>query len=691
MMSRGAKADASTVDWLPNRGGVHYATGESGDRLSPDIAVHQLIAPVTEAGSRPLGYVPNHFLLTSLLTLFFVACGGHGGGGGGGGANGPTTYTIGGTVSGLSGNGLVLQNHFGNATPDNLPVSANGRFTFITALPSGEAYDATVYTQPSNPSQTCTVTGGSGQVSGANVTSIQIACATNAYTIGGTVSGLSGTGLVLQDNGGNDLSVGNGGFAFTAAIASGSSYDVTVLTQPPSPAQFCEVGNASGQVGGANVTNIQVTCTANTTGAPVSINWTNVHQQIDGFGASNAFHSASMTAANQNLFFGTGPGQLGLTLLRVGVTDGSGEPGSCLNIDSSCAGPYGSDMQAVIAHGGRVIATPWTPPAAYKTNGLPTCSNNAGLATAHYGDYATWLANFVKSVQAQYGVTLYAISVQNEPDICANYDTAYWTAANIDDFVKNNLGPRVAADGLSTLIFAPETASYYALTVGSTCGADPSCYQYVGGINWHDYFANLSGTNTVAANPYPSGWPAGKKYWETEVSCFPSGPNFCQPGFHTDMANALDWAAVIDQRIAVDGANAWLYWFLIGLKSTDDEGLMASNGTIAKRAYMMGQYSRFVRPGYFRIDATHLPEPGVSVSAYQDTATNTLVVIVTNFSSSADSQTFNISNAPAFSAVTPWITSANWSLEQQASVPISANSFTYLLPPHSITTFVSTP
>lgn len=80
------------------------------------------------------------------------------------------------------------------------------------------------------------------------------------YTIGGTVSGLTGSGLVLVDNGENNLSIsGNGSFQFPAAIASGGTYDVTVLTDPSSPAQTCTVTNGSGTVSGA-VTNVQVTC-----------------------------------------------------------------------------------------------------------------------------------------------------------------------------------------------------------------------------------------------------------------------------------------------------------------------------------------------------------------------------------------------------------------------------------------------
>ena len=170
------------------------------------------------------------------------------------------TYTVGATVSGLAGTGLVLQNNGGN----NLAVSANGAFTFSTAIARGGAYSVTVSTHPTNPVQTCTVTNGSGTVGSANVTNVAVSCVTNTYTIGGNVSGLSGTGLVLQNNGGNNLAVSaNGAFTFSIAIASGSAYAVTVFTQPTSPSQTCTVTNGSGPVGSANVSNVAVACVNN--------------------------------------------------------------------------------------------------------------------------------------------------------------------------------------------------------------------------------------------------------------------------------------------------------------------------------------------------------------------------------------------------------------------------------------------
>jgi|HubBroStandDraft_1064217.scaffolds.fasta_scaffold09513_5 hypothetical protein len=166
-----------------------------------------------------------------------------------------TKYAIGGTVSGLSGSGLVLQDNAG----DSLPVTANGSFTFKTSVASGGLYNVTVFTQPTSPAQTCAVTNGSGTAD-ANVANVQVVCTTVTYTIGGTVSGLSGSGLVLQDNAGDNLPVtANGSFTFKTSVASGGSYNVTVFTQPTSPAQTCSVTNGSGTAN-ANVANVQIVC-----------------------------------------------------------------------------------------------------------------------------------------------------------------------------------------------------------------------------------------------------------------------------------------------------------------------------------------------------------------------------------------------------------------------------------------------
>jgi len=139
----------------------------------------------------------------------------------------PPTYTVTGTVGGLSGSGLVLQNSGGS----DLPITTSGNFSLSTAATSGTAYSVTVKTQPVNPSQICTVANGSGTVT-ANVSNIAITCTTSTFSIGGTVFSSGGT-LVLQDNGRDDLTLGNvGTFLFPTKVASGAAYAVTVKSSP---------------------------------------------------------------------------------------------------------------------------------------------------------------------------------------------------------------------------------------------------------------------------------------------------------------------------------------------------------------------------------------------------------------------------------------------------------------------------
>ena len=161
------------------------------------------------------------------------------------------TFSVGGSITGLNGT-VTLLNNGANSTP----LSSNAPFTFSTLLTSGSTYNVTIATQPAG--QTCTVTNGAGTGTGTSITNVAVNCVTNTFTMGGTVTGLSGT-VVLQNNLGNDLSVStSGGFTFTTALATASPYSVTVLTQPAG--QICTVANSSGTVAAANVTNVSVTC-----------------------------------------------------------------------------------------------------------------------------------------------------------------------------------------------------------------------------------------------------------------------------------------------------------------------------------------------------------------------------------------------------------------------------------------------
>jgi hypothetical protein len=165
-------------------------------------------------------------------------------------------FAVGGEVSGLVGSGLSLLLN----GSENLPISANGSFAFATPFNHGESYTVTVAGSPSQPAQTCTISNGKGSIDGANVANVQVSCTTNTYSIGGTLSGLLGSGLALQ-LGSETLPINtNGGFAFVTAVASGESYSVSIASQPELPAQICSVEQSSGTVTDADITDIAVSC-----------------------------------------------------------------------------------------------------------------------------------------------------------------------------------------------------------------------------------------------------------------------------------------------------------------------------------------------------------------------------------------------------------------------------------------------
>ena len=290
------------------------------------------------------------------------------------------------------------------------------------------------------------------------------------------------------------------------------------------------------------------------------------------------------------------------------------------------------------------------------------------------------------------------MNIQGEPDFCDSASPGITLSSQaIHDLITNNMGPSLVSNGLSSvLLLMPDSSKYGSLGIGGTCGTDSSCMNFVGGVAWDDYDATAT-ISTGAANstPYPSSWiSSGKHYWQGEVSCQSGGggPSWCNASFDPSMTNALGWAAEIDHRFSVDNVNGWMYfWFLLPQSVNSGEALLANDtGTVPLRTYVIGQYSRFIRPGYFRIDATHNPRTGVSVSAYQNTTGGNLTVVATNYTGSPVTQTFDVVNAPTFTSVTPYTTSATQNIQAQATQSVSSNSFTYVLPADSVTTFVGT-
>ncbi len=213
----------------------------------------------------------------------------------------PATYSIAGSVSGVAGSGLVLQNNAAN----NIAISQGGSFAFTTPVTSGATYKVTVLTQPSNPPQTCVVTNGTGTAK-ANVSNVEVTCTTITFTIGGAVQGLAGTGLVLQDNGVDSLSIsGDGSFTFANSIWQGNAYSIIVLTQPSNPAQTCSLTNSSGTAS-ANVNSVAVVCTTNSpVGQWAWMGGANVLSQKGTYGSLGTAAPGNIPGARDNAAFWT--------------------------------------------------------------------------------------------------------------------------------------------------------------------------------------------------------------------------------------------------------------------------------------------------------------------------------------------------------------------------------------------------
>ena len=236
------------------------------------------------------------------------------------------SYTLGGTVSGLSGS-VSLQNN----GADTLVVNANGSFTFSTAVAEGSAYAVTVSSQPSG--QTCSVANGTGTMGSSNVTNVTVTCAANSYTLGGTMSGLSGS-VSLQNNGADTLVVNaNGSFTFSTAVAEGSAYAVTVSSQPSG--QTCSVTNGTGTMGSSDVTNVAVSC-ADVPSTTISVPTTGIIPVNSGTGSLVVTNTGSATAFN---ILATLPGGwTGVTQDSSGCTSVSS--GSSCTLTFSSTKPY---------------------------------------------------------------------------------------------------------------------------------------------------------------------------------------------------------------------------------------------------------------------------------------------------------------------------------------------------------------
>ena len=414
---------------------------------------------------------------------------------------------------------------------------------------------------------------------------------------------------------------------------------------------------------------------------PIIVNWTSTYQTIDGFGASSGGDVYKLSSRLMDAFYSTaGPG-IGLDFIRLKIypdyedCEGDEGAGHCVKVD---AGPTLStwdlaNAQAAVARGAKVVVGEWSPPGSMKSNGKYQGGGAFIGNEPNYRKLASIQSDFVVMLAKKYQISIYSISPQNEPDMSQpSYPSCTWTAQQFHDYVPY-LAEALDDAGYSGVKIMLSEKSTWANSYDTVAMNDPAVAAKIDILAEHAY----------GSSPSILTWSnlSHQHIWETEVSDFgtPDG----------SIASALIYATQIHNWLTEVGVNAWFWWAL-----DDDQGegknccLADSTGRLTKRAYAIGNWSKFVRPDWQRIGVTN--NGPLLVSAFKGTEKEFAIVVVNNSRWPVLNQEFSL-NGLVLSGfhVIPWVTSDSASLAARAPIEChsSCADFQYSIPAKSIVTF----
>lgn len=394
----------------------------------------------------------------------------------------------------------------------------------------------------------------------------------------------------------------------------------------------------------------------------VVIDTTTEYQTIRGFGGINhpEWTGQDMTDSQRQTAFGNGTDELGLTILRIFVNPDKNQWNKAVP-----TAKYASE------NGVTVFASPWEPPSNLAESGgsngkLHIPKSNYGAYAQHLNDFGTYMKNN--------GVDLYSISVQNEPDYASEW--TYWSTDETVDFIAN-YGDKI----ISTRLMSPESFQYAPLNASWVKDGGKKFYQKI--MANSKAFANCDvfGTHMYGTTrdwmDYPELENCGKEIWMTEVYV---------PNSDADSANrwpeALQVSENIHNALVIGNMSVYTWWYI-----RRSYGLMDENGAITKRGYNMAQYSKFVRPGDIRIEATEQPAKDVFVSAYKNDD-NQVTIVAVNKSTEGYAQLFSIGSGENIVNVDRYRTSVNENIALTKNLEYTGGSFYAQLPAESVSTFV---
>jgi glucuronoarabinoxylan endo-1,4-beta-xylanase len=428
----------------------------------------------------------------------------------------------------------------------------------------------------------------------------------------------------------------------------------------------------------------------------VTVDYGTKKQIIRGFGGSTAW-LGPLTTQQATALFNQANG-LGLSILRVRIDP----QGSASNnwVTSQWMDELTNAREAITANPDAIaIATPWTPPPEFKTGsatGEPyaNCSNGltqgycgGSLDPSHYADYAGYLKDFINYFQSN-GVHLYAISIQNEPDASVKWESCFWSqnsylynhtsnaGSAMDRWIAGNAAV-VTATG--TKLIMPESEDFNTNFATDSLN-DPNAANQISIIAGHIY--------GEAPFYYTQADNAGKEVWMTEHWLYPAGSS-------STIGDAINAAEEVHNSMVTGQYNAYVWWWIWNDPAAANgvtNGLIDSSTANPAPTYFgdaIGQFSKFVQPGYYRYNISGSPSRGILISAYSGTdhaGSMHYVIVAINENYNAVSQTFAIDNATVTS-MTPYQTNSAGGLKPQPAVSVSGGTFTYDLPARSITTF----
>jgi glucuronoarabinoxylan endo-1,4-beta-xylanase len=333
-----------------------------------------------------------------------------------------------------------------------------------------------------------------------------------------------------------------------------------------------------------------------------------------------------------------------------------------------------------------VYAVPFSPPSKWKSDHRSTLGGK--LLPQYYADYADYLADFVLYSARVRHINVDVLSLQNEPDVVAPWDSTRWTGEELGTFLKL-VALRLARQQSTTKIMMPEGSTWDHSALLATPSLDNrDARKYIGILASHSY----GGYNAVEqGRGLLRG--ASERYmiplWMSEYSII-GRPD--DPG----MEAALRLAHTMYLDFAHGDASAWIYCFSIfthvfpgsmGVFSPPKDGTLV----VPKRFWAFANYSRYVRPGWKRMRIDGL---AFSNTGFVSPEGNEFVIVAINANANidiVDSGTqpaeYNFGNWQ-ISAVKAFSTSKDCDLAPFSDILAHDHSFQANLPSGSVTTFV---